>query len=128
MTAPAKVFSGATPRPVVGSEEVAPVYRPKERSVRVQAYVPESFQKRLEMLGRVWTLIDKAKYEAQRAADPRFDQEPLKEWSEAEVVKRLLEAASAGAWEEIDGREPQSEADWARIEKKYLDRVKTASK
>ena len=76
----------------------------------------------------MWTLIDKANDEAKRAKDPDYSKEPLKDWTEAEVVKRLLEAASTGAWEEIDGKAPESEADWTRIEKKYLDRVKSASK
>jgi hypothetical protein len=105
---------------MLSSDEVAkPVHRPKERSVRVQAYVGESFQEQLARIGRLWTLIDKAADEVKNAGAGE-KKEPLKEWTESEVVKRLLESGLESAWEEIGGGEPKTHEEWAELESKYV--------
>ncbi|MBL8910381.1 MAG: hypothetical protein JNM17_06725 [Archangium sp.] len=128
MNAPAKLFSGSPERPVVGLEEVGQVYKPKERTVRVQAYVPQSFQEQMKSLGRLWSIIDRAHDEAKQAAEPDTKREPLKEWTEAEVVKRLLEAAMEDAWEEAGTREPASEEEWKRLEADFAKKLRSKSR
>jgi hypothetical protein len=123
MNAPAKAFSGGGGRPVTGLEEV-PVYKAKERTIRVQAYVPESFQQRMGKLARLWSLIDRMSDEAK----PKDDRpkEPLKEWTEAEVIKRLLEAGIDTAFQEFGG-EPKTEDSWSAIEKQIASAIKKQS-
>ena len=125
MNAPVKAFSGPVTEPVLGSADVA-VYRSKERSQRLQTYVPESFARRVLALGRFWSLLDQANDAAERASGGRDAKEapPLKEWTESEVVKRLLEVASEAAWAEIDGGEPKSEDDWKRVAAQLMKRAK----
>jgi hypothetical protein len=88
------------------------VRRAKERSQRIQAYVPESFARQLLSLGRLWSIQDRAE-DAAKATEKK---EPLKEWTESEILKRLLEFASEAAWKEVDGGEPKTEEEWAQAE------------
>lgn len=97
-----KVASGFVPRPVEESEDVS-VFQPREKRVRVAAYVPEAMKARLDSLQRLWTFIE-------RLEDPK-----VSEWSESDVVGRLVAAGIDNAWAEFGG-EPKSEADWKRVE------------
>lgn len=71
-----------------------PVFQPQEKSAakRVQAYVAPAVKLDLDRLAQVWSEIDGS------------------EWTESQVVKRLIEAALDTAWDELGGKPETEEA------------------
>ena len=96
------MFSGGEGLPVLDSEPVA-LYRPKETySERVTTFLSKPQAQRLTRLLDVWSALD------------RVHNPAAKGWSEAEGVRRLLEASLESAFAEMGG-EPKTDDELAKV-------------
>lgn len=83
-----------------------PYYRPKpsEKKVQTSVYLPADVHEACEDLAKLWTAIDQV-------------DDPEAKWKPADVMRRLIEAGSDGAWAEVGGR-PTTEQEWVELLKK----------
>jgi hypothetical protein len=119
MSATAKLFSSNALRDVVGSDEVAAIFRHREKLDKVSAYVPPEVKLRIARLAKAWTILS------------RLDDPKAAAWSESEAAKRLIEISLDMAFKELDidiEMASKSDEDWATFEAKLLKRAKSNSK
>lgn len=93
------------PLPDETDEMGDPVYKPKDekRTEQLNARITKTIKSGLSDLGRIWSKFDQVE---------QGDDEI--EWSEGDVVNRLLEHALAAAWTEI-GFRPKSKEEWDEV-------------
>jgi hypothetical protein len=87
---------------------MAPVYKPRppKSTVKVQAYLSPKVREAMMQLGRLWAILDRHSPQETNA----------EEWTESEILKRLIESGIDAAWDEVKGGAPQSEEGWAALE------------